>query len=51
VLDRGKWYEPPTRHLDRDLSDKSAAHIAECGIAFLRSALEQAQTTFFASAT
>jgi hypothetical protein len=46
VLNRGRTYQVPTEHLGKPIDSKNVVAVAEAGIAFYRSALQEAEFFF-----
>ena len=49
VLNGGEWFNPPTSHLDQPVPSHHPVLLAEMGVAFYRSYLEEIRTEFFGS--
>jgi hypothetical protein len=47
VLDRGKWFDPPTTHLGKTLESPSAESIGDLALSFYKSLADEADTRFF----
>ena len=47
VEDRGKWYNPPVEHLGKALAERDPLKVAELGLTFYASFVEQAERKSF----
>lgn len=47
VFDRGTWYNPPTQHLERQLTQADPVSVAEAGYEYMRSMVGEAEGRFF----
>lgn len=49
VKNNGEWYNPPSSHLDKPVTDHHPAHLAQMGLAFYKEFVDEVERKFFES--